>query len=277
MQLSPIEDVSTILEMAGLRTINVKSSGDGSDRHILACTHSDCLHALTIGTTLLHHIAKHKVPLTRPQQKEIGDWLVTDPPLTRSEDIATPQPGMPPIHGLKVHHGLACLLCTYCALTDRSMEQHILEEHTGAYDRTAKKSSRHRSASLQTFFIQRPRYFEVNPVLEGCASTDLYSIYVNNLAKTIESSVLVVPPSGENEIPPLLRITCWHEHLADFITDRPKIQELRKLMTLPTSKSGLQWLGDRLSAVINTYMVKIRKMANAGGIGVKCLLMECPR
>ena len=100
----------------------------------IACTHGNCLHALATGPSLLTHIQNHDIPLTKPQKKQIVDWLTTNPPPTRLEDVASPQPGMPLIYRLKVHDGLACLLCNYCALTATSMDSHISCDHSGAYD-----------------------------------------------------------------------------------------------------------------------------------------------
>jgi Orsellinic acid/F9775 biosynthesis cluster protein D len=133
MQVSPTEDVSTILVMAGLQFINAKSTHDGLDGKVLACTHGNCLYALSTGPTLLTHIKNHDIPLTKQQQNQMINWLTANPPLTRSEDVSIPLPGMPPIHGLKVHDGLACLLCTYCTMTATSMESHISCDHPGAY------------------------------------------------------------------------------------------------------------------------------------------------
>lgn len=154
------------------------------------------------------------------------------------------------------------------------MKKHMPQEHLSA---PGPHASKFRPASVQTYFSQRPEYFEVNRVLVGLKPTDLYARYIQDYGTKIESTILVPPPSSENEVPPLLRITSWHTHLGDYTTDRPTIRSLVELMVLPTSKKGISWLGSILSDTIFNYMDKIRKLAANSGLRVKCLLMECPR
>lgn len=154
------------------------------------------------------------------------------------------------------------------------MKKHMAQEHSSI---PGPHASKFRPAAVQTFFIQRPEYFEVNRVLVGVKSTDLYARYIKDYGTKIDSTIIVPPPSSENEVPPLLRITSWHTHLVDYTIDRPTIRSLIELMILPTSRKGISWLGSILSDTIYNYMDKIRKMAANSGLRVKCLLMECPR
>jgi hypothetical protein len=105
----------------------------------------------------------------------------------------------------------------------------------------------------------------------------LFTKYLEQCAPEIDGLRILNPPLNPNEVPPLLKVTQWHEHLKDYTKDRNQVQKLLELMKLPTSRRGEGWMGSPLRATITGYMKGIRDKAHNASLGIRCLLMECPR
>jgi hypothetical protein len=67
----------------------------------------------------------------------------------------------------------------------------------------------------------------------------------------------------------------WHIHLADYITDKQRLQNLMLLKKLPALKDDGA-LG-KLRDVIFQYMKDVRKLGKNSPFSVRCILMEWPR
>lgn len=130
---------------------------------------------------------------------------------------------------------------------------------------------------IQTFFWPTPQHwFRINPTLALSTLQDPFTIYLQNHVPQFTRSTIVSSATQAHEIPPLLQITSWHLHLSDYIHDKDKIQGLQKLMTLSSLRnSSLLFL--RLKEEVFRYMVIVRENARQSAIGIKRLLMECPR
>jgi hypothetical protein len=117
----------------------------------------------------------------------------------------------------------------------------------------------------------------VTPSLHGLSEDDLFTVYLRQCAPEIEALCILNPPISPNEVPPLLKVMQWHEHLKDYTTDRDTVRKLLELTTLPTSKAGETWMDLPLRATIEAYMKDVQVKANNASLGIKCLLKECPR
>ena len=104
---------------------------------------------------------------------------------------------------------------------------------------------------------------------------DIFEAYLQQQVPKFQST-LICAPIHVRETPPLLQITGWHMHLREYITTRVDVETLRTLVQVtPPSKQkkGLGCLRD----VSLDYMKDIRKKAQNSSIGIRSLLMECPR
>ena len=238
---------------------------------LLACT--QCLCGIP-PASVLKHADSHGIEITRAEKRTLTEWMSSRKLAKRSEDLTTPPPNSSPISGLKIFTGHACTLCRFCACEPLTIQKHLSQEH---HNRAGTWQENCKAVSLQAFFRTRPCYFAVKPALAGLMLTDLYRLYLEQIAPPIDESQRVNPPQDPHEVPPLVRMMGWHEHLAPYLTDRSKIRSIRGLMQLPTASQGVRWLGAPLRATITRYMKDIRTKANNSPLAVRCLLMECPR
>ena len=239
---------------------------------LLVCTKCECG---VLGSSLLSHAKEHSIKLLPEEKRNLQTVMANTSFLDDSDPVDPPTPPCPPIEGILVQNGFACTLCSYCSVAFKSMQNHYSEKHKGAPG-YAKGNSK--SAKVQALFSRRPKYFAVESSLRGLNDdqNDLFSAYLQQCVPEIEALKILNPPISENEVPPLLKVTQWHEHLKDYTRNRDSVQKLLKLMKLPTSREG-SWLGLPLRTTIEGYMKDVRAKANNASIGIKRLLKECPR
>lgn len=129
--------------------------------------------------------------------------------------------------------------------------------------------------SIQTFFNPSPQHwFEVLPVKTTAPTQDIFAVYLQKQVPKF-TSTLIGAPIRVHEIPPLLQVTGWHLHLADYIKTQASVKTLLSLVQPPFVKEPKRL--DRLRDIAFDYMKEIRTMAQKSAIGIRCLLMECPR
>ncbi|KAF8953855.1 hypothetical protein BDZ97DRAFT_1767074 [Flammula alnicola] len=267
-----LDDGESLLPKAGLSLLRLSTLGEFPVPLLLVCIECQCGMP---PKSAMNHVASHKVPLTKKEKKILSGWLAEMKLAQESKDISTPRPRQAPLQDLQVQPGFSCKLCPYCAPVKRTVENHVYEEH--AQRRGSSASKFIVAAALQAYFRNHPNYFSVTESLAGLDVNDPFALYMDQIVPEIDASTLVNAAKSVNEIPPLLKMTQWHEHLEPFLTDKTTIHDLCSLMDLPTSKRGDAWLGTPLGNVILDYMKDIRSKANKASLGIKCLLMECPR
>ena len=237
---------------------------------LIACT--KCLHGV-FPSAAVSHALEHKINLTRDEKRDIREIIESGHFMGLSNEVKPPPYPCPPIDGLKIQNGLVCNICDYCCPTKQGMVTHFGNEHKGIGGST----NHSESTPIQSYFAQRPKYFRVVPILRGQSKDDLFAVYLRQCAPPIEALMVLNPPLDPNEVPPLLKVTQWHEHLKVYTADREKVRKLLELTTLPTSNRGEAWMGAPLRTTIEGYMKDVRTKANNSSIGIKCLLKECPR
>lgn len=265
------EDDKLLLSRLSLRLISLSVLGLFPCPKILTCT--QCLCGIP-PASVLEHATSHGIEISRADKRRLNEWLSITTLAKCSEDLRSPPPGSPPISGLNIFTGFACTLCTFCACESSTIQKHLSLTHP---NRAGTWQEKCKAASLQAYFRTRPCYFAVQPALAGLAPTDLYRLYLEQIAPPIDESQRVNPPQDPHEIPPLVRMMGWHDHLAPYLTDRSQIRSIRTLMQLPTASRGVEWLGSPLRGAIHRYMKDIRAKAINSPLAVRCLLMECPR
>jgi len=136
----------------------------------------------------------------------------------------------------------------------------------------------HMLTTIQAYFSgTHAASFPVDTAQVGLTSDDLYSAYLDQVAPKIEGSTLVNKVLTSNEVSALLRVTMWHKHLAQYLGDKQTIDDLLTLTTLPTSTWGMLWLGVPLCKATIAYLHDTANKVGSSGIGICCLLHECPR
>ena len=260
-----------VLAMASLTITTLSHLQTTPPSRLLVCT--KCSHGLN-PSSVITHINGHNIKLL-PADKQNLQRIINDPSiLDDSNEVPPPVYPCPPIEGILVQDGFICNICSHCRSGFHSMQTHFSDKHKGIPG-YAKANSK--PIHVQALFARRPSYFAVTPILRGHLQGDLFSVYLQQCAPEIESLKILNPPLNTNEIPPLLKIMQWHEHLKDYITDHDSVRKLLELTTLPTSKKGEAWLGTPLRSTIDAYMKDVRRKALNSSLGIRCLLKECPR
>jgi hypothetical protein len=220
------------------------------------------------------HLKTHGIELATQDQMKKFQLAMNEFDISMTTNIPIPSPLGPPIECLQITpDGYCCNHCLYCAPSLKAFQNHWFGS-THKNDKTPSALTFHRGA-IQSFFNPSPQHwFEVNPTLATLSSLDPFAVYLKTeVPKFVRT--LNEPPTHVREIPPLLKITGWLDHLEDHIKTKNAIRNIRSLVNLPPSKqtTGL----GRLRTIVQAYMKDITKKGQSSSLGVKCLLMECPR
>jgi hypothetical protein len=219
------------------------------------------------------HLKSHGITLSKAQQAEYTQCL-EEFSVSTSMDIQVPLPHGPPVECLNViEEGYCCNHCDYCIPTRRTFNNHwsgVLHQS----NKSPAEDAFHRGC-IQTFFHgNKQQWFEVLPGLVDISPEDPFGVYLRQQVPQFISTLNPLPVHVR-EIPPLLQITGWHSHLEHFIQTKKDVRGIRSLVRLPPfrEKKGL----GRLRDVVEKYMRDTRLKATQSALGVRCLLMECPR
>ena len=269
---APDED-SILLTMASLKAIPLTYLHETPTPLLIVC--STCQLSLQPNLAISHAKSKHQIPLKKDEKKSIQAVLNKPSIIKKPSDITPPKYPCPPIDGLEQKKGLICTVCHYCCCEKGSMNQHFSKHHRSS-NHTSNTGSK--PATVQVFSSQNRAYFQVLPVLSGMSQDNLFTIYLEQVAPLIDSLHLFNPPLDHNEVPPLLKVTQWHEHLAEYIDgDKNKVRLLLELTQPPTSaQDENSWLGGPLRKTIEAYMKDAAHKGNSSTVGLRRLLMECP-
>lgn len=266
LSVKSINDFSKL----GLQIIDLDFLGIHPPPALLICI--DCQHGIT-PKKALNHIKMHNITIANQDKLSFASTIETSMCVGYKPNLAFPSKLSPPIPGLKVNKGWSCTLCNYCSTNEGTFRQHFSKFHS---DKVGSHASYTKIVHAQQYFQHMPS-FEVTPTLANLETGNLYELYLKQFTPTLTTNHLLPPAISTNEVTPLLRVTQWHEHLKDFIDTCPKVQCIMSLVKLPTSNNGDQDLGKPLDILIEKYLKSIRVLANTSSIGVRCLLMECPR
>ena len=267
----PLFNEEEVLAKASIAIITLPHLNTTPPTQLLACT--KCQHGIS-ASSLISHSNGHNIKLLPAEKQNLQKIINNSSFLKDSAEVPSPMPPCPPLDGILVQNGFACTLCSYCSIAVRTMQNHFYADHKDVLGLARTHS---KSVQVQAFFTQRPKYFAVVPILRGQDEDDLFRLYLEQCAPEIDALKILNPPINANEVPPLLKIMQWHEHLKDYITDRESVRKLLGLTKLPTSKKGEAWMGTPLRETIEGYLRDVRVKANNASIGIKCLLKECPR
>jgi hypothetical protein len=191
-------------------TISTSSGG------LLSSCVPSVLICLTYGATVhknspIVHVQTHGIKLSKENVQELNNLILTLELAKANKDFPSPPQDQALINHIKIQSGLKCLACNYVCRRSNTMDTHWSDEHLGQEQDTA-------DSKVQTIFTKRPRFFVVQPVLKGLGPQNKYCLYLSQFLPQIAKAdkVIVSPMGTENEVPALLCITLWHEHLAPF-------------------------------------------------------------
>jgi hypothetical protein len=157
----------------------------------------------------------HGINIPLVQRKALREWIEKAPDLHSAQNM----PPLPNQHGnpvpfLKENKGYKCNHCTFCSTVER-----VMGEHTG----TVPGHPTARNVTLQHFFHNR-LLFAVQPNRHNKArgdeeGVDLYSLYAKEYGLDVEDESTTSIPfySDEKEMPVMLQITRWFDHVWRFL------------------------------------------------------------
>lgn len=272
------EEINQLLSKACLRYLCFPAGGSDSELGLIVCT--DCKKGIKPTNALSHSRRKHNIKVSKDNRNCIEEFILATRLVDRSASIPRhPHPNQAPIQYLQIKKGYSCTKCNHCCPKEKSMQIHWSKRHKGLH-RIIHPTKRSRQAHIQSYFLCNPHYFRVNQLLAKVSSRSLYALYISQYADCIEECSMAVgkPALTTLEIPPILQLTQWHEHLKAYIGNPSNIHDLCSLMRPPSRKeTKTTWLGDQLHTTIAQYMRAIASQAKTSTLKVRELLMECPR
>ena len=265
-------DEEEALRSTPYRVLQLRSYEIDSDLSILVC--KDCGCGVP-PKSMIVHLQTHSVKLTKPCLKNLNTFTSMIVFAETSNDFKPPPNDQAPIDYIRIQDGLKCNACRTCAGTTSTMDTHWNIAHKDIGGISAKDYSK---CLVQAIFSQRPTYFSVKPVLKGLGPQDKYRLYLSQLTGELASSDASFPPAkSDKEVPPLLRVTLWHDHLALFTIDKKTIRGLRSLLDTREAEKNQPWLGKRLYQTVQGYMKDIKAKIGQIPIPALMLLMQYPR
>jgi hypothetical protein len=212
---------------------------------------------------------RHKIQVKKETAEEVMETIKAHG-IYDDMPVATPMARQAPVELIAVvENGFCCEICDYCCPTQRTFNNHWSKEHKNAQ---LKSKNRYHQSDIQTFFDPVPlKYFEVSSCLKNVPVGSPYDLYIRNELPKRQAFTPSIPVK-DREVPPLLQVTQWHNHLAGYITNDVRRAAIRDLVKLP---KGLQQSG--LHNVVLRYMDWVSKKASELPYQLRCLLIECPR
>jgi hypothetical protein len=221
---------------------------------------------------MVRHLKTHGIKLSKATTRRFHQ-IITELGVLTSTTVTVPDPRGPPVELLAIKpDGYCCNECNFCFPGFGGFKKHWSRDHK---NHEAPTMAAYHKGSIQTFFQPtNQRWFEVLPAMTNLPTQDVFATYLEKQVPKFKST-LISAPVHVHEVPPLLQVTGWHTHLANFIKTQEGVRDIQSLVQVPFSKEtkGLDGLRD----VVFKYMKDVRAKAQASTIGVKCLLMECPR
>lgn len=245
---------STLLNYLGYRFNKAHS--------VMICV--SCGFAVMPGHAIGHVKNKHHIPVTKEQEalwhQTVVEWAVTDSPVPSPLDRR-------PVELLNIHrNAYCCNCCSYASLTIATFSKHWSLEHR---EINMPPAERYHDGFVQTFYSHAPcTYFEIDVPIHN--STPLFDVYIKKEVPNYEPFDVMIP-SAPREIPPLLYCTRWHEHLAEYITDKASRRELYTLAHPKNYTKCPLW------KLVWNYLSAVAEAARNSSIRVRCLLTEYPR
>jgi len=260
------------LAKLSLHIIEILGSNITPAPKIVAC--KECKIGLSPQNVVKHARDEHGVPISRSLAKIVRSIIDNYDLLKKCQDVQMQSRG-PPVQGIAICAGYWCTLCDACVPARSSLATHLSSDHKsadGGIDVNGK------AGYIQTLFRFSPKYFSVLPTLANHLPQDAWWEFIHGPAREIDAIDISNKPLDPKEIPPLLRLTQWHDYIGeDVLEKKAYLRKLKTLTDLPMGDARKECTGNRLRKTVVLYMQDIRQKALRTTLSVRTLLMECPR
>lgn len=231
-----------------------------------------CLTAQLEGAIGAHLRDKHQMSWSKADTGDLRSFVASNP-VADFHSIKSPMSGGLPVEGLAlVSTGHACIACNACYQNMKTFRNHWALHHK---DHPSAVESAFTMCTVQSFLHRSKGFFQVEPRLSVMSATDPFYLFLSKNVPVFEAETDIAQAVQAKDTPPLLQITGWHEHLAEYLSSKPKLEALLRLKVLPgvkdTSPLGnLRWL-------VRDYVKDIRSKNSNASMNVRCGLMQYPR
>jgi len=268
VDIEPETGSDAALRAAGLKVLDLQKGTINTNLCVLVCV--TCEGGVHKKSPIVHS-QTHGIKLTKQHITDLTKLIPTLRLASETTDFVSPPNDQAPIDYIKIQDGLKCNGCSYVCRTPKTMAHHWSNVHKGEGSPDYSKSK------VQTVFAKRPKFFSVLPVLTGLASDDMYRLYLSQcLPEITAADQKIIPAISQNEVPPLLRVTLWHEHLERFTKDKVSVRNVRLLIDTMNASKKTPWLGKPLYSTISSYMLDIKTKMKKILIPARMLLMQYP-
>ena len=223
----------------------------------------------------LTHLRTDKIQLTKEHVSDLKNHIPSLNLVSGSAEIPSWEAYLALINYIGHTSSVRCGICGYCCPKMSTMDWHWSMHHKDIDGCAVKETS---ICDIQNFFPLWPKYFPVVPILTGLGPTDKYHLYLKQFSVEVAATDKVFPPAWSDlEVPPLLCVTLWHEHLAKFTINKLHVQNVQLLVDTAAANNKTPRLGKILSKTVSGYMQAIKKQISQTPIPALMLLMNYPR
>ncbi|KAK0207795.1 hypothetical protein IW262DRAFT_1469135 [Armillaria fumosa] len=225
-----------------------------------------------------HLQSKHQYVFTVKAKDDLTAYIMTLKPVTDPETFVNPKPGLAPVKGLKIEKGFCCKKCSYAVRSLKAMRRHWSNDQKWEVCGIGPEEGRWQEGWVQNFFVVPMRFFSVEPSSarrSNAGEGDPFAIFLKTVVPVIEKESIQVLPDAirPREVPPLVKMMEWHLHLADYITDRHKVQNLRTLVE-PSLKRAKGSIPDLIHQAVFGYLDAVKKLHHGLTMAEKQLLFN---
>jgi len=161
-------------------------------------------------------IGEHKIDMVIRRRKELKSWIESTADLCSSNNPPPcPDPNSPPVPFIKQHPGFKCSKCAFCSTNEDRMERHF--RHNPGHV-AIRATLQHLFGNRALFPVQPNRHNDGKGNSHGI---DIYSLYANTYGLDAEEESAASIPfyQEEKEMPVLLQITRWFEHVWPYLRE----------------------------------------------------------
>ncbi|KAF9487387.1 hypothetical protein BDN71DRAFT_1514032 [Pleurotus eryngii] len=233
--------------------------------HCLACL------IAWIPSKVAGHLRSHGFTLSNKSEEKLLHVLKTLQVVDKETPLHPKELG-PPVEGLATTHGFCCTICNYACV-----KASMIEKHIGKHKEMASQYGiAYRTGHVQTFFSPTQRhYFEVTaPPPPPSNNSSMLEFYTTNLLPALTATTKVLQPIHHHELPLMVQMTGWHDHLATHLVDRNDIKNLLDLVTVPTRGSGSRLA--MLSNIAYEYLHLCGRRITKSSFEIRKMLQKYP-
>ncbi len=172
------------------------------------------------------------------------------------------------VEGLAVEEGHKCLLCSYCALTVKTIKNHISQQHPGYQGHRGDNMDK---AYIQTLYSTNDIYYPVRMPLPPSTNPMLQD-YINSILPTLQQSDILLPGVSTLDYPVQVQMIGWHHHLSKYLKSKMEMKGLTSLLGSVPSASKIS----KLKPFIIKYLIVCGKLVDNLSFKMRRMLQSYP-